>query len=559
MPDNNDSNIKLESLDESTSMLEKWLMAFSSTILFILIFITFIIDDKALLSNRKVDLPVVGLEIPLSCSALFLYGPFFFLLFHAFVFSVFYDFSTDLLKTNIPNLELTIKKYTVRYFLIVPFAQMILDKKHDSILCAIRLMIFWFLIFILPLSTLLWVQVSFIKYHEYTITWFQFGWILLEIVLLCLAIIIFIPPNKSLWQKETMVLRKATISIFILVFLISFIACYLAAKEEGWANFFKDNTFFNFYIHSKVLLTANKLPEEVGNNLNGTEQERLKALQRIEGIDLRDRNLQYANLKEIIMPKADLQGASLQYADLSGAQLQGANLSGANLQGANLSGAQLQYADLSDVQSQGINLNKANLQGISLTRANLIGANLSSAQLQGANLLEAKLYGANLKNVNLQGATLKGAQLQGVDLSYARLQGGDFREADLQGSTLKGASIGGASFDNVNLDFSDLRNLNISGLTKNDYSSIEKSLDESIDDQKKNILKLLYQIIDRKGYLGTIRSANQCLCSSTKSAIDTCLLNESIFYQNRKGKLIKIVCDNAEAIEHIVITGLWPS
>jgi len=58
-------------------------------------------------------------------------------------------------------------------------------------------------------------------------------------------------------------------------------------------------------------------------------------------LDLRDANLQYANLQG-----ADLRDANLQYANLQGADLRGANLRGADLRGANLRGADLRGADL---------------------------------------------------------------------------------------------------------------------------------------------------------------------------------------------------------------------
>jgi hypothetical protein len=117
--------------------------------------------------------------------------------------------------------------------------------------------------------------------------------------------------------------------------------------------------------------------------------------------------------------------------DLREANLEGANLEGANLQGAHLYGADLEGAFLPLANLQGADLPLANLQGAYLWEANLQGAHLYEADLEGADL-----EGANLQGANLQGANLQGADLQGADLRRARLQGADLQGADLQGATM---------------------------------------------------------------------------------------------------------------------------
>jgi uncharacterized protein YjbI with pentapeptide repeats len=118
---------------------------------------------------------------------------------------------------------------------------------------------------------------------------------------------------------------------------------------------------------------------------------------KVKRVDLRDRNLAFADATRAFLANADLRGANLNGAVLTGAQLQGAVLydadrnRGVQLQGADLSYAQLQRADL------------------------------SQAYLPGANLWRAQLQGANLRGAELQGAFLYGARLQGVDLSGTRI------------------------------------------------------------------------------------------------------------------------------------------
>jgi len=113
-------------------------------------------------------------------------------------------------------------------------------------------------------------------------------------------------------------------------------------------------------------------------------------------------NLKGANLSEVHLSGANLQGANLELAYLSDADLLVAKLQGANLELANLSDAKLYRANL-----ELANLELANLSDANLYRANLLGANLSDANLLGANLLGANLSGANLQGANLEEADLK--------------------------------------------------------------------------------------------------------------------------------------------------------
>ena len=92
-----------------------------------------------------------------------------------------------------------------------------------------------------------------------------------------------------------------------------------------------------------------------------------------------------------------------------------ANLRDANLQDADLWGANLQDADLQDA-----NLQDANLRGANLRDANLRGANLWDADLWGANLQDADLWGADLRDADLQDADLRVANLRDANLSNVK-------------------------------------------------------------------------------------------------------------------------------------------
>ena len=162
------------------------------------------------------------------------------------------------------------------------------------------------------------------------------------------------------------------------------------------------------------------------------------------GLDLRLRNLRYAQLESADLRKAQLYDADLFKANLSFANLQGANLQVAELHFADLWRAELQGADLFEAKLQGAYLGWAKLQGADLRRAKLQGAYLGWAKLQGADLRVAKLQGADLRRAELQGANLWNAKLQGANLRRAKLQGANLSVAELQGADLRDIKLQGA-------------------------------------------------------------------------------------------------------------------
>lgn len=181
------------------------------------------------------------------------------------------------------------------------------------------------------------------------------------------------------------------------------------------------------------------------------------------------RDFAWYDLREVDLNNAQLELFDLRHAQMAGMNLWGAsffksNLAGANLWGAQLDGADFQQADLSDTTLERSSFCGANLRLVDATGANLwgafmVGAKLEHADLRGAdlrstnlagvnlsrtNLVNADLRGANLRGCNLDGTSLAGANLQGADLSNASLLGTDLRNTDLCWTNLFGADTDGA-------------------------------------------------------------------------------------------------------------------
>jgi uncharacterized protein YjbI with pentapeptide repeats len=109
------------------------------------------------------------------------------------------------------------------------------------------------------------------------------------------------------------------------------------------------------------------------------------------------------------------------------------------------------------------NLEKALLFRADFRHADLRGAHLSNAQLQGARLAGAQMQSTVLLSAQMQGADLSDAQLQGADLVGAQLQGADLARAQLQGAYLGDAQLQGAYLSLAQLQGAHLHHTQLQG------------------------------------------------------------------------------------------------
>jgi hypothetical protein len=131
-----------------------------------------------------------------------------------------------------------------------------------------------------------------------------------------------------------------------------------------------------------------------------------------EGVNLERANLQGVDFHGVFLQsESSLQGVDLRDADLENAQLLRVKLRNAELSFANLKGANLWEADLRDTFLVG-----AELKGTDLT-----GADLSGSDLKTADLEDAQLYRANLQRTKLELARFKNTYLMNVDFKNAWL------------------------------------------------------------------------------------------------------------------------------------------
>lgn len=158
-------------------------------------------------------------------------------------------------------------------------------------------------------------------------------------------------------------------------------------------------------------------------------------------------DLRYTSLINVVLERANLQGACLIGADMRAGIFRNAQLQGANLDTALMRGACLEDADLQKAHLDATELQAAFMEGI-----NLEGARLCGADLRGARLNKAKLREAHLEGAKLQESRLNHADLQEAFLTRANLQGARLYKANLQGAFLTGANLQGAELTEANLD-----------------------------------------------------------------------------------------------------------
>ena len=117
-------------------------------------------------------------------------------------------------------------------------------------------------------------------------------------------------------------------------------------------------------------------------------------------------NLEYSNLKMVILRNANLQGANfsnanLNYAIFDGAELQGAHFEATDLQNANFSNANLDSASFIMAKLRRSHFDEADLQSANFHDANLQGADLESAKnlTVGQLLIAQTLYQIRLSDI----------------------------------------------------------------------------------------------------------------------------------------------------------------
>lgn len=176
-------------------------------------------------------------------------------------------------------------------------------------------------------------------------------------------------------------------------------------------------------------------------------------------------DLRRANLRGMILHKADINEALLDGADLSGIVASELTVLRSDFRGVILAGATIERSNLLELDVSGVDFRKSKLAGTVFLDVIADGANFDDAQLESLRVVGvdrgSSLLNATFRRCNLRSAFFRGARLQKADFSDSLLDAADFSKCDLTGATFEGARMREArlmkaNLTNANLDCTDL-------------------------------------------------------------------------------------------------------
>lgn len=282
-----------------------------------------------------------------------------------------------------------------------------------------------------PLLVLLVLELEFIPFRSRIITVWQVAVIAFDVVLV-LFTARSLGRDMAVWQgrRPLRLLLFSLAGFFLLASSVLLATLWVSVRGQGETSWWvkKARNFACLDLADAVLVSNAARPGEA--NRFGRKDDAL--LQVAIGADLRRRNLECANLRRVVLVKADLRHAKLRYADLERADLRRAELGSADFFRANLRHADLGGATGDQVTSfWGADMHESRLSGGIFRGTDFREADLNNAELEAADFYEAKFPGARLENSRLNGSSLEKADLSGVLANDVRARGSTFKDAVL--------------------------------------------------------------------------------------------------------------------------------
>jgi len=465
------------------------------------------VTHKDLLLETPVSLPILQVDIQLT--QFFRFAPILLVLFHLGLISQLVLLARKALEFDAAVRELEVSKrrtHPLRLELNNFFFVQAIAGPHRSVVMSLFLHgMSWLTLVVLPVVLLLYIQISFLPYHDVTVTWIHRIALAFDVFMLVLIGIFLTRAETSFFTAFWRTTLQHPLSFIVttgVLAIVSFFSFFVATvpgeqldrltrtflppETADGTEYAKMAGFAVPYLEARA---DGSLWGLFHRNLVVTDEDLVTGRGRIRvndpSISLRGRDLRYARLERADLNRVDFTGAMLDGAsfvgtDLSNARFQCGDVSELILssdrerarctsaRGANFTRARLTGARMAGVDLRGAVLEEADLEGAELAHAWLAGANFAGANLekadltggvdmQGANFLVASLQGADLTGAHAQGADFSSAGMQATILTHARLHGASLRDADLEGASLQYARLLGADLTGAKLAAADLR------------------------------------------------------------------------------------------------------
>jgi uncharacterized protein YjbI with pentapeptide repeats len=470
------------------------------------------------LREGNIKLPLLGVGVPTFW--FYAIAPWLLILLHFSLLLQFWMHSSKLYSLRLGKLVSGATRPEQRALLDpFPFTQMLAGEPEEGPMRWLLRFVVWITVSAVPLLLLLWVQLRFVPYHNRPTNSMQHLALLVDLAMLMLFWRAILGPH-GWWaggRPAGGLLRclalSANVTLGILLVVSSSLTGAVPAESgsstrqgldewsrripKGYDAFRWIDRWFpeNLEVTSQTLVEEPPSPELIGAYWMQGRSVEDAWREHARGLDLRGRDLRYADFQKARLINADLsdaivQGSNFGEADLHGtvfttkrmmsfasfesheAQLQGCAFWLAQMPEVELMNAHLEAADFAGATMDGADLMGAKVHVAWGRYAQLSGGNLASAELQGSDLMGIQLQGSNLTSAQLQATDLTFAQIQGAYLLGAQLQGADLRGAQLQGADLRGADLWNAHFEKTNLSYADLRSARMISVSEEDRDGL---------------------------------------------------------------------------------------
>ena len=388
-------------------------------------------------------LPIINMKVPLL--PFYIIAPIFYLVIHFYVLMMLVLLARSAALFEV-TLQKSIPKAAEREIFRVQaenalFLQLLVGNKEEKsgitgfLLTTIAVVT----LAVAPVLNLISIQMRFLPYHDFSITWLHRIIVLVDAMLVLFLWRAYrwrcgvISPLWSLAAVSSNLNVRAIMPVLglsVTFWLSLFEARWIAEPWIGPSEASDRRILINTGIYKDRLSLQ-------GQEIVGEKQfrEKLEESSMSGGIfrptiDFRGRNLQYADFSD-----SDLRGVDFGYDELMKTKtfLRGAKFNNANLQGANFDRAELVGASFFSSKLHATVFDMADMRKVEMTLA----------KLQGASLKFSLMIGANLGGADLRMASFHGATLFLADLDYADLRGADFHLTQLQGASLRGNRLRG--------------------------------------------------------------------------------------------------------------------
>lgn len=518
-----------------------------------------------LLLDKAVNLPFLNVELPLK--AFFVLAPVLFLISHAYTLAHFDMLAKkterfhEALHAQLPGklpdnpAPVAIREGLRAQLPSNIFVQLLAGPEgvRASRFGLLLMVIAWTTLVFGPICLLVLLQMQFLPYHEYHITWIHRVVLLIDLVLVwwLWGSILAVRSSNRASGPTAFLIKYALIIASIMIVYFSWIFSMTPWELDTLPEKFRGPIarLHNSDLHLRIFDTGidgqTQRPKgwladtlvlqdfNINDALKIADPDNIKAHNYL--FSLRKRDMNNANFINANMNRVDFGYASVQSAYFQDAKLRGSKFHHAQIASIPLanpayvnfpmddtdfSRADLQDASFAQAQLRNVIFTEARLQGADFNAASLEGARFSRAQLQGANFSNAHLKNVSFESANLQGADFSNADLQGAHFENAQLSGCNFEHKSLAGAMFDSANLNGASFGNVEFKdakFADLalkgaiiyRSQSIGGgsVEKIDEAALARSLRESVCEADHDDLYILRGLLKNGRIQATGRKA----------------------------------------------------